>query len=182
MKTKHLAMTAMFTALTMVLGPLVIVLPFTPVPISLAMIPIYLSGALLPKRNAFTALFVYLLLGAAGLPVFSQFRGGLGVLVGPTGGFLLVYPIMAFVIAFLLEKLPQQKIHSLLIAFSVALAICYMGGCLMFLFLTHVDLAKALSLTVLPFLPLDLVKVAFSAVVAIALKKALHHAKLLPLA
>ena len=181
MKTKQLAMTAMFTALTMVLGPLVIILPFTPIPISLAMIPIYLCGALLPKHNAFTSLLIYLLLGAAGLPVFSQFRGGLGVLVGPTGGFLLVYPIMAFVIALLLEKLPQQKLYSLLIAFSAALVICYTGGCLMFMLLTHMDLAKAFSLTVLPFLPLDIVKIAFSAVVAVALKKALFHAKLLPL-
>ena len=80
MKTKNLALTAMFTALTMVLGPLVIVLPFTPIPITLALIPIYLCGALLPKKNAFSALIVYLLLGSAGLPIFSQFRGGLGVL------------------------------------------------------------------------------------------------------
>lgn len=181
MKTRNLALTAMFTALTMVLGPLVIVLPFTPIPISLAMIPIYLCGALLPKRNAFSALVVYLMLGAAGLPVFSQFRGGLGILVGPTGGFLLAYPIMAFVIALLLEKLPQNRFYSVVIAFSVALVICYTAGCLMFMAVVHADLAKALSLTVIPFVPLDLAKIAFAAAATLALKKALYHAKLLPL-
>lgn len=182
MKTKNLATTAMFTALAMVLGPLVIVLPFTPIPITLAVIPIYLCGALLPKSNAFSALVVYLLLGAAGLPIFSQFRGGLGVLVGPTGGFLLAYPVMAFVIALLLEKLPKDKLYSLLIAFLAALVICYAGGCLMFMAVAHADLSKALGLTVIPFIPLDLVKIAFAAFAAMALKKALQHARLLPTA
>lgn len=181
MKTKNLALTAMFTALTMVLGPLVIVLPFTPIPITLALIPIYLCGALLPKKNAFSALIVYLLLGSAGLPIFSQFRGGLGVLFGPTGGFLLAYPVMAFAIALLLEKLPQQRLYSLVIAFVTGLIICYAFGCLMFMAVAHADLAKALTLTVIPFIPLDLAKVAFAAVAALALKKALYHAKLLPL-
>lgn len=181
MKTRNLALTAMFTALTMVLGPLVIVLPFTPIPISLAMIPIYLCGALLPKQNAFTAMVVYLLLGTAGLPVFSQFRSGLGVLLGPTGGFLLAYPVMAFLIALLLEKLPDHKFYSLPIAFFPALLLCYAFGFLMFMAISHVSAAKALTLTVFPFIPLDIVKIAFSAAVAMALKKALFHAKLLPL-
>lgn len=181
MKTKHLALTAMFTALTMVLGPLVVVLPFTPIPISLAMIPIYLSGALLPKHNALMAQIMYLLLGAAGLPVFSQFRGGLGVLVGPTGGFLLAYPVMAFVVALLLEKLPQQKIHSLSISFSVALTICYLFGSLMFMAVGHVSWFKSVTLTVLPFIALDIAKIAFTVAATLALRKALNHAKLYPL-
>lgn len=181
MKTKNLALTAMFTALTMVLGPLVIVLPFTPIPITLALIPIYLCGALLPKKNAFSALIVYLMLGSAGLPVFSQFKGGLGVLFGPTGGFLLAYPIMAFVIAFLLEKLPQNRLYSLVIAFIAGLIICYTAGFLMFMAVAHADLAKALTLTVIPFIPLDLAKIVFAAISALALKKALFHAKLLPI-
>lgn len=181
MKTKHLALTAMFTALTMVLGPLVVVIPFTPIPISLAMIPIYLSGALLPKHNAFLAQLMYLLLGAAGLPVFSQFRGGLGVLVGPTGGFLLAYPVMAFVVAFALEKLPQKKIHSLTVAFAVALTICYLFGSLMFMVVGHVSWVKSLTLTVLPFIVLDIAKIAFTVAATLALQKALNHAKLYPL-
>ena len=93
----------------------------------------------------------------------------------------LAYPIMAFVIALLLEKLPQNRFYSLAIAFSVALVICYAAGCLMFIAVAHADLAKALSLTVIPFVPLDLAKIVFAAAATLALKKALYHAKLLPL-
>ena len=181
MKTKSLALTAMFTALTMVLGPLVVMLPFTPIPISLAMIPIYLCGALLPKHNALMAQILYLMLGAAGLPVFSQFRGGLGVLFGPTGGFLLAYPVMAFLIALILEKLPQGKTLILTGSFVVALATCYLFGSLMFMAVANVPWQQAITLTVLPFVALDIAKIAFSVAAALALRKALHVAKLLPL-
>ena len=102
MKTKQLTMTAMFTALTILFAQIILPLSFTPVPLSLSLLPVYLSGAILPKRYAVYSQLVYLLTGVAGLPIFAGFKGGPGVLFGPTGGFLIAYPIMAFLTAWIL--------------------------------------------------------------------------------
>ena len=138
MKTKQIALTAMFAALTMVLGPLVVVVPFTPIPFTLALIPIYLSGALLPKHYALYSQVVYLLAGMVGLPVFSQFRSGVAVLAGPTGGYLIAYPLMAFLIAFLLEKTHSHGYVPYFLTMLCALALCYLFGSLWFM----VDVGK----------------------------------------
>ena len=180
MKTKQIALTAMFAALTMVLGPLVVVVPFTPIPFTLALIPIYLSGALLPKHYALYSQVVYLLAGMVGLPVFSQFRSGVAVLAGPTGGYLIAYPLMAFLIAFLLEKTHSHGYVPYFLTMLCALALCYLFGSLWFMVAGHVTWAKSVTFTVIPFVIPDLLKVVFSAAAALALNRALAHAKLLP--
>src|SRR6266850_3770467 len=71
-------------------------LPFTPVPLTLQNFGVVLVGLLLGSRRGFAALAVYLLEGASGLPVFSPGPGGIAQVVGPTGGFLMAYPLVAF--------------------------------------------------------------------------------------
>lgn len=180
MKTKNLALTAMFAAITMVLAPLVITLPLTPIPFSLSLIPVFLSGALLSKSYACYAQLVYLLAGVIGLPVFSQFRSGVGTLLGPTGGFLIAYPVMAFVVALVLERQHRRGLAALLLSMLPALVICYLFGSVWFMFAGHVGFLKSLSATVTPFVVFDLAKLVFSAAAALALRSALTRAKLLP--
>ena len=88
-KTKQMVLIALMTAVTCVLGPLSIPLPFSPVPISLTNFAIFLAIFVLGMKNGTISFIIYLLLGAVGVPVFSSFRGGLQVLAGPTGGYLL---------------------------------------------------------------------------------------------
>nr|WP_319489557.1 biotin transporter BioY [uncultured Caproiciproducens sp.] len=179
MKTKQLTMTAMFTTLTILFAQMILPLSFTPVPLSLSLLPVYLSGAILPKKYAVYSQLVYLLIGAAGLPVFAGFKGGPGVLFGPTGGFLIAYPIMAFLTAWMLELLKKKTVVSCIPAMLAALAACYLCGSLFYVFVGHVGWMKSLSVTVLPFALFDIVKVAASALLAPAINKALIKSRLI---
>ena len=87
MQNKELTRIALFAALTALLSQIIIPLPGA-VPISLGTLGVMLCGGLLPPRQAFWSMAAFLLLGGVGLPVFASFGGGLGVLFGPTGGFL----------------------------------------------------------------------------------------------
>ena len=90
MSLRELNRIALITALIAVLARLSIPLPFSPVPVTGQLIGIFLAGLLLGGRNGFLAVLAYLLLGAAGAPVFSYGLGGPAVLFGPSGGYLWV--------------------------------------------------------------------------------------------
>lgn len=180
MKTKTLAVTAIFAALTAVFAQIIVPLPFTPVPVSMGVFAVYLTGAVLPVGAAVTAQIVYLLLGAVGLPVFGGFSGGFGVLAGPTGGYLFMYPVMAFLIAWVARRAGKKTVPVLAAGMLCALAVCYLGGSLWFCLVGRVAWVKSLTLTVLPFVPMDLVKIAVCSAFAVSLNRALSKAGLLP--
>ena len=82
-------------------------LPFTPVPLTLQNLAVVLVGLLIGSRAGFAALCVYLMEGAAGLPVFTPGPGGVAQLLGPTGGFLLAYPFVAWLAGELGIEIPM---------------------------------------------------------------------------
>lgn len=86
--TRYLVSTALMTAVLCILAPMSIPIPVSPVPISLTNLVLYFGLFLLPWKQMFLSYVVYMLLGICGLPVFSGFSGGLGKLIGPTGGYL----------------------------------------------------------------------------------------------
>ena len=102
-RTKQMVLIALMTAVTCVLGPLSIPLPFSPVPISLTNFAIFLAIFVLGMKNGTISFIIYLLLGAIGVPVFSSFRGGLQVLAGPTGGYLIGFIFLALIMGFALD-------------------------------------------------------------------------------
>src|SRR5438477_13078807 len=84
---------------------LTVPLPFTPIPLTLQNFGVLLVGLLLGSRRGFAALAVYLLEGATGLPVFNPAGpGGIAQIMGPTGGFLMAYPAVAFIVGWLYER------------------------------------------------------------------------------
>ncbi len=168
-KTRELVFAGLCTALTAVAAQISVPLPFTPVPFAMSVFAVYLAGALLPMREALLSQIAYLLLGAAGLPVFAGFHAGLGVLAGPTGGFLVMYPVMAVLVAFVCRASGRKTVPVLAAGMLCALAACYLGGSLWFCVVAKMGWTKSLGLTVAPFLPLDLVKVAACAPLAAAL-------------
>ena len=104
MKVKTLAYISLLTALTTVGAIISIPLPFSPVPLTLQLPFTLISGVVLgPKYGAFCQL-LYLALGAAGLPVFAQHRGGFNMLWGPTSGFLWGFVLSAYVTGWIAQR------------------------------------------------------------------------------
>src|SRR5215218_2077423 len=93
----NIAMMTRKALVAAVAAQIAIPLPFSPVPFTLQVLAVILSGLLLGPRYGALAQVVYVLLGAVGVPVFAQFSGGLGVVLGPTGGYILSYPLAAAV-------------------------------------------------------------------------------------
>jgi len=163
MKTKNLAFCALMAAVTAVCAQISIPLPGG-VPLTLSVAAVYLSGAFLGPGLAFASQLIYLLLGAFGLPVFAGFSGSLGVLLGSTGGYLLVYPLMAAAVA-LGRRLWGGKLPSLAGSMLIALLLCYAGGTAWFMAVTQKSLAVSLAACVFPFVPVDLCKIALASAV-----------------
>jgi biotin transport system substrate-specific component len=113
-------------------------LPFTPVPLTLQNFGVLAVGLLLGSRRGFAALSLYLIEGACGLPVFSPAVLGSGVahLLGPTGGFLMAYPLVAFVAGWIYEK-SSRKFFAASIAALAAETVLFAGGIAWLTVLTH---------------------------------------------
>ncbi len=154
-KTTELALVGLMTAITCILGPIAIVIPFSPVPFSLGLFAIILNCTLLYAPLSTLACMLYLLLGAAGLPVFSGFTGGLGVFLGPTGGYLLGYCFLP-----LCANLNFGfKRGARLTGIFCGLFLCYICGTCWLGFQVKTTFCQALLLGVVPYLPWDILKV-----------------------
>ena len=167
--TKNLVMTGMFTAVICVMAQLSI--PTQPIPFTLALFAIFLTGALLPPRYAFLAVLSYLLLGAFGVPVFAGMKGGFQILSGMTGGYLMAYPIMAFVTALFYKYGKKHKIIALAIGMLVSLLICYLIGTTWFTFVSEFGFYKSLTLCVFPFVLFDLFKIVLAIALSFVIRK-----------
>jgi biotin transport system substrate-specific component len=166
MQTNKMIKAALMTALTAVGAYLIIPLPFSPVPITLQTFFVLLSGRLLGKKYGVLSQIVYLLLGAAGLPIFSGGRGGIGILVGPTGGFLISFIIAAWIAGHYAEN----KIKNFLI-YSAAVLSNYIIGSIYFILITGTGLVSALNMTVIPFIPGDIFKILLIIIIAPIIEK-----------
>ncbi|WP_338751319.1 biotin transporter BioY [Janibacter alittae] len=103
-----LALIAAFAALIAVAAILPAISVAGPVPITLQTLAVLLCGAVLGARRGFLAVLLYVVVGAAGLPVFSGGAGGLGVLAGPSAGYLIGFPFAAAACGLLVERLPRR--------------------------------------------------------------------------
>ena len=109
-KGKELALTGLMAALFCVVGPLSVPLPFSPVPISLTNLAIYFSLYILGMKRGCFSYLIYLLIGFTGVPVFSAFTGGPGILLGPTGGYLVGFILMAMMGGFCIDRWPERHV------------------------------------------------------------------------
>lgn len=140
---------------------------FTPVPLSLQPFGVLLLGLLLTPQLALATVGLYLLEGVAGLPVFAPGVLGLGHLLGPTGGYLMAYPVAALLISTLWRRSRRGFGAALVIAGAGDLLILLCGA--LWLAANHQRaLAAAFSVAVVPFLAGDALKVAAAAGVAVA--------------
>lgn len=171
-----LAHVGLSTAITCILGPIAVVLPFSPVPISFGLLAVFLSTCLLTAKSGLLSCLIYLLLGFVGLPVFSGFQGGAGVLLGPTGGYLLGYLFIPLcVLPFHSKNNPLKRI---LPGMLVGLILCYTCGTLWLMHQSGIRLKEAALIGVLPYIPIDFIKLYVAYVTAKAVRIRLRKAGL----
>jgi biotin transport system substrate-specific component len=142
-----------------VAAQLAVPIPATPVPVSLQDLVVMLIGVLLGPVAGTSAVITYLAIGAAGAPVFSNGHAGLLWLFGPTGGYLLAYPVAACVVG-MAARAPHRRMV-LLGGVLLAQAIIYAGGVSQLVVLTGQTVREVTMVAVLPFLPGAILKVAF---------------------
>ena len=161
------------TVLTAAAAQISFQLPFTQVPFTFQPMVVLVGGLVLGSRLGLASQVVYLAAGIAGLPVFAAsalLPPGFARLLGPTGGYLMVYPIAAFVVGVLAERGFARRYVSSIAAMLVGLAIIYVSGTLWLAYFARlatgsaaVGLSTALATGVYPFVLADLVKLAAAA-------------------
>lgn len=174
-KISALARAAVMTAVICVLAPLSF--PIGPIPISTATLAIYLSVYLLDWKWATGSLLVYLVIGMIGMPVFSGFTGGLGKLMGPTGGYIIGYFPMAILSGLIVGKCSRRWVQFL--GLVLGTAACYALGTARFCFESQTPLRAAMTACVYPFLPGDLLKIVLAMTIGPMIRKQLVRAGLM---
>ena len=161
------------TAMTAAAAQISFPLPFTQVPFTFQPMVVLVGGLVLGSKLGFTSQVLYVMAGVAGLPVFAAsatLPPGLLRLVGPTGGYLMAYPVAAFVVGFLAEREFAKRYATSVAAMLVGLAIIYAAGTLWLGYFARlgsgsaaVGLSAALATGVYPFVLADLAKLAAAA-------------------
>lgn len=171
--TRRIATTAVCTALIAAGSYLSVPIPWSPAPISLASMFVAIAGLLLGARRGAYACLLYLALGAAGLPVFASGSGGIAPLLGPTGGFLLGYPLSALVAGLIFQphrraisdKRSKLFLRALTASLSAA-GILYLPGLTWLMMRLNLSFPAAFAAATLPFVPGDIIKALTAAAVA----------------
>lgn len=140
-------------------------LPFTPVPLSLGNFAVLLVGLALGSKRGFAALALYLAEGAAGLPVFATGMAGVATFFGPTGGYLIAYPAVAFIAGWLSER-GARTFFRTAVAAVVAEMVLFACGVAWLMTMVHVSFWQAASFGLYPFVFAEVIKVMGAAGVA----------------
>lgn len=178
LNVKQLALTGLMTAVICVLGPLAFQIPISPVPVSLGFLGIYFVSSVLGMKLGTLSVIVYILLGLAGLPVFTNFTGGPGKLFGPTGGYIIGYIFMAVLCGLFVDKGRNRLLFNLLGMVSGTL-VCYLFGTLWLAYQQSVGFMEALFMGVIPYIPFDAAKLIIGMSIGGQLRKRLLQAGLL---
>ncbi|HHU05733.1 MAG TPA: biotin transporter BioY [Clostridiales bacterium] len=165
--TKELVTAAVFTAVNIVLAQISIPMPSN-VPITLQTLAIALCGYALGAKLGFISVVSYVLLGAVGAPVFSHFRGGIGMLLGYTGGFIIGFVPMAL----LCGLAAHRKMFVALPCGLIGLAACHLLGVIQFSIVSSRPFMDSLLLISLPYLIKDVASVLAAYYLALALRRA----------
>lgn len=170
MKTKDITLNAIMITILIICSQLT--LPIGPVPITLQTLAVLMIGYLLTPKNTLFATGIYLLMGLAGLPVFSSFSGGLQAILLPSFGFIIGFVPAAYSQALYLKKRKSAKLKDLALSGSLNFTITYAIGLPYMAFILNFYLdntmgAQAILTTgLLPFIPGDFFKLAIGTLIA----------------
>ena len=177
-KVYQMTIMGLMTAVICIIAPISIVFPFSPVPVSLGTLAIYIAVIVLGKKEGLLSVLLYIFLGFIGLPVFSGFTGGAGKLLGPTGGYIIGYIFMALICGLFIEKKSSQIFYCL-IGMFLGTTVCYFFGTIWLSIQSEISLSAAFMVAVLPFLPADFIKLLLACSFGFQIRKRLKKAGLL---
>ncbi len=172
-KTASLTSVALLSAVLCVLGPLSI--PIGPVPVTLGVLGVFLCATILGPKKGAAAVTLYLLIGLAGLPVFSGFAGGPGKLFGPTGGYLLGYLPLVVLSGIFVDRF-YKNVFLQAAGMLIGLTTLYLTGTLWLSYQASMPFTAAAAAGVLPFIPFDIAKLAAAIAIGRAIRSALVRA------
>ena len=175
---QELCLVGAVTSILIIMAQISIPMPLG-VPITMQTFAVMLAGILLGSRKGTIAVFLYILLGAIGLPVFSNFRGGLQCLIGPTGGFIWSFPLMSWLVGLGVRNWPRRKYLFILslIAGNIINLLC---GTIFFSLLQQVPFSVAAATCLLPFIPTTIIKIILAAILGPNIRKRLQSILFLP--
>ena len=177
---RQLALCGVMAAVICVIAPISI--PIGVISLTGGTLAIYLTACLLGGLKGTASVLVYLLVGFAGLPVFSNYMGGAARLLGPTGGYLVGYLPMTLLagaaIQWSFRRFPGEDGKSRMAALSVQVLGLVLGTA-WYCVQAGVGLGAALAACVYPFIPFDLIKMGIALLVGIPVRRRLEQARLL---
>ena len=164
-KTAEMTKMALMVAMNCVSAYIIIPLPFSLSPLALQTLIVNLTGYVLNAKQAFMTMLVYLLVGLAGVPVFTGGSAGPGKLFGPTGGYIIGFLVTAVFLAYFKGEKYNFKRYALL-GCVIGIPLIYVFGVVQLKLITGMPWDKAILTGALPFIPLDIVKCLAAAVIA----------------
>lgn len=166
-------MIGLATSLICVIAPISIILPIG-VPMTLQTFIITLTAIILGAKRASMATLIYVLLGAFGLPVFSSFTGGWQSITVPTGGFILSFPIMAYIIGLGSDTYIKRK-WSLLAGIIIGTVLNFICGVCVYCLVTKSSFFVGFTTCVLPFIPPAIIKALLAYLIGIKIRRRIRN-------
>lgn len=145
------------------------------VPFTLQTFGVFIAVGVLGGKRGSLSVLVFILLGAIGIPVFANFSGGIGVLAGPTGGYIIGF-LFSALLMWAMEKLPGKKLVMQIVSMIAGLIVCYAFGTVWFVIVYGrmngpIGFTAALASCVVPFIIPDIIKIALAYVLSRKLRK-----------
>ena len=162
---------ALCTAVIAIMAQISIPMPLG-VPMTMQTFAITLAAVVLGSKKGGISTLIYVLMGAVGIPVYAGFAGGFQHIAGPTGGFIISFPVMAFIIGLGVDKFRNVK-GGFLICLILGTLINYVIGVLMFCLLTQSPVSVGISACVLPFIPPAIIKAALASILGLKIRERL---------
>lgn len=178
-RLQQLIIISLFAAIIGILAQISIPLPFTAVPITGQTLAIGLAATILGSRNSTYATIIYIIIGAIGVPVFAQFTAGFGVILGPTGGFLIGFIPTVFIMGWYLEKTQFSYIQAF-IANVIGMFITLIIGTIWLKYVAHLSWTAAFIGGFAPFIVGGFIKAFMAAWIGIIVRNRLQTANLIP--
>ena len=178
LSTRDMTLIAMFTAILAICSWIYIP---TTIPFTLQNFGVFLAAGVLGGKRGSLAVFIYILLGIMGVPVFAGFTGGAGMLFGNTGGYIIGFLLSALTM-WLMEVLLGKKKMILLLSMVCGLLVCYLFGTIWFIQVYSMNtgaigIGGALAMCVIPFIIPDCIKIGLAFVLSMSLKRSLRKSK-----
>ena len=167
---KDLCSIAIMAAVTAIMAQIAIPMPMG-VPMTMQTFAVTMAGVILGSKKGGMSILVYVLLGAVGVPVFAGFSGGIQNLIGPTGGFIISFPIMAYIIGLGAEMRKKKGMFTLMLILGTVFN--YVVGVIMFCVVMDSTVMTAMTACVIPFIPTAIIKAVLASILGLQIRKRL---------